>query len=195
MRVNNQMNKTFNKKKLIIPLINSILMILFVIGSFVVNLPVLYLISVYALTLSTITVQFNHWILNSLATPLTFTYTFAFIQDIIDLNPLFAVFHIPTVICCYIIIFRKNNSLILMLIISVAYAVWIYTIKTWLYFPYYECIFSICEKTQQFISVLIIGIITSIIASKPIKTYILKIFYYLIKKQKQKVAEKRIIIE
>ena len=189
------MNKTLNKKKLIIPIINLILMILFVIGSFVVNLPVLYLISVYALTLTTITVQFNYWILNSLATPLTFTYTFAFIQDIIYLNPLFALFHIPTVTCCYIIIWRKDNSLIIMLIISVLYAFWIYAIKTWLYFPYYDCIFSICEKTQQFFSVLIIGVITSLIASKPIKSFILKIFKSLFKEKEEEIMEERIIIE
>jgi len=187
------MNKTLNKKKLIIPITNLILMILFVIGSFIVKLPVLFLISVYALTLTTITVQYNHWILNSLAIPLTFTYTFALIQDIIDLNPFFAIFHIPTVTCCYIIIRRKNNSIILMLIISVLYAHWIYAIKTWLYFPYYECIFSICEKTQQFISILIIGITTSILASKPLKSYLLKIFHSLVKKQKETIAEQRIV--
>ncbi|MFX1588659.1 MAG: hypothetical protein ACFFC1_10925 [Promethearchaeota archaeon] len=189
------MNKTLNKKKLIIPVINLILMILFIIGSFLINLPVLYLISVYALTLTTITVQYNHWFLNSLATPLTFTYTFAFIQDIIDLNPLFAFFHIPTVICCYIIIWRKNNSLILMLIISVLYAFWIYAIKTWLYFPYYDCIFFICDKTQQFFSVLIIGVITSIIASKPLKPLILKIFKSLFKDKEEEITEERLVIE
>lgn len=189
------MIKTLNKKKLILPIVNLILMVLFIIGSFVVNLPVLYLISVYALTLTTITVQFNHWILNSFAIPLTFTYTFAFIQDIIDFNPLFAIFHIPTVTCCYIIIWRKNNSILLMLIISFVYAFWIYAIKSWLYFPYYECIFSICDKNQQFFSVLIIGIITSIIASKQVKNLIVKMFNSISKNHEEAVKEQEIILE
>jgi hypothetical protein len=187
------MNKTINKKKLIIPFINLILMVFFVIGSFVINLPVIYLISVYALTLTTITVQSSHWILNSLATPLTLIYTFALIQDIIDSNPFFAIFHIPTVLCCYVIVLRKENSIILMLIFSVLYAFWIYAIKTWLYFPYYECVFSICQPQQQFLSILIIGIITSIIASKHVKEFILKIINSLFKEKQEKVMNQKVL--
>ncbi|MFX0058518.1 MAG: hypothetical protein ACFE85_08940 [Candidatus Hodarchaeota archaeon] len=171
-------------------------MVFFIIGSFLVNLPVLYLISVYALTLTTITVQYDHWILNSLATPLTFTYTCALIQDIIDLNPLFAIFHIPTVCCCYVIIRRKNNSIIIMLPISVLYAFWIYAIKSWLYFPYYECIFFyICDISQQFLSVLIIGIITSIVATKPVKKLLSKAFISISKNQKDTMIEQEVILE
>ena len=159
------------KKRLIITLlIYSIVMILFLIGSYVFNLPVLLLISVYALTITTLALQFNHWILNSLSIPFTFTYSIALLHDLIEMNPLFAIFHIPIVFSCYIIIWRKNTSLLIMIIMSSIYAFWIFAIKTWIYFPYYDCIFNICHPFHQFIYIMLVGITTSYIGSLDFKT-------------------------
>ncbi|NHJ23957.1 MAG: hypothetical protein EAX89_05250 [Candidatus Lokiarchaeota archaeon] len=154
-----------NRKKCIIPLLYCCVMIIFIIGSFIVNLPVPFLISVYALTISTITVQYNHFILNSLTKPLTFIYLFAFLQDIYDLNFFFAAFHIGTVISCFYILKRKETSLILMIIMSFIYALWIYVIKIYLHFPFYECVFFICKSVSQSIIVLFTGILTSLLVS------------------------------
>ena len=154
-----------SKRKIIISSIYCMVMIIFVIGSFIVNLPVPFLISVYALTISTLTVQYDNIILNSLTKPLTFIYLFTFIQDLLDLNLFFASFHIGTVISCFYVLERKNTSLYLMLIMSFLYAGWIYAIKTFLYFPFYECMFLICDTLIQSVFVLIIGIITSLVVS------------------------------
>lgn len=152
-------------KKFMIPVSYVVIMSLFTIGSYVVNLPVLALISVYALTITTITIQKNHWVLNSISIPFTFIYTFALIQDLLDFNALFAIFHIPTVICCYIVIQRQNKSLVLMVLMSIVYTLWIYSIKTWVYFPFYECVFFICDKMTQVIAIFILAILASLLSS------------------------------
>ena len=104
---------------------------------------------------------------------LTFTYLFAFLQDIYDLNWLFAIFHIGTVVSCFLTIKRKQTSLILMILMSVLYALWIYAIKIYLYFPFYQCVFFICNSTHQALVVAITGIITSLLLSiEEIKQFI-----------------------
>lgn len=165
-----------NKKKLIIPTINIILLIFFIIGSLILNLPIIFLISAYALIISTITLQYDNKILNSLVIPLTFVYLFALIQDLLDLNFLFAIFHIPTVISCQIVNLRRKSSLLIMIFASVSYAFWIFAIKEWLYFPYYQCVFYICNNLQHFYIILIIGLITSICSSKFVKNKLLQRF-------------------
>ncbi|TXT61077.1 MAG: membrane protein of unknown function [Promethearchaeota archaeon] len=143
----------------------AVIMVIFLVGSFLVQLPILFLISIYAITVSTLAVFNDHWFLNSLSIPFTFVYLFAFIQDLLSLNLLFASFHIITVISCFLILKRKNKSLLLMLFVSCLYAFWILAIKTWLYFPYYECILMVCGNLNQFIVVLITFLTTSIITS------------------------------
>ena len=142
------------------------MLIIFLIGGIIVNLPVIILISVYALLISNYTLLNNKKIWNSLSIPLTFTYLFVMIYDFSQLNILFALFHIVTVIPCFIIIFRLNVSLIIMLGASFIYALWIFCIMNFLEFPYYQCIFGVCDKFIQFIMVLLIGVITSLISSK-----------------------------
>ena len=148
------------------------LFILFIIGSVIINLPIPVLISIFALVTSTLALFYNRRILNSLAIPFTFTYFFITLYDLIQLNILFFSFHIGTVVACFLILFRKesrtNASLILMLITSVIYAFWMFTIivtKHWIYFPYYDCVFMVCGELYQFLGVMTLGIFTSLLAS------------------------------
>jgi len=152
-------------KKLVVLSVYAVVMSLFVVGSFVVGLPVLLLISVYAFTVSTLALIFNHWVLNSLSVPLTLTYTVVLVQDLVDLNFLFAVFHLPIVLSCYSIVRRKNASLVLMLISSCLYALWIYAIKTYVYFPYYGSVFYVSGDLFQVVVVLAVGVCTSFFVS------------------------------
>jgi len=148
------------------------LFVLFIIGSVIINLPIPVLISIFALVTSTLALFYNRRILNSLAIPFTFTYFFVTLYDLIQLNILFFSFHIGTVVACFLILFRKesrtNASLILMLITSVIYAFWMFTIivtKHWIYFPYYDCVFMVCGELDQFFGVMTLGIFTSFLAS------------------------------
>lgn len=148
------------------------LFILFIIGSVMINLPIPVLISIFALTTSTLSLFYNRKILNSLAIPFTFMYFFVTIYDLIQQNILFFSFHIGTVVACFIIIMRKksrtNTSLIIMMSVSVIYAFWILSImitKHWIYFPYYDCIFIICGALNQFFGALTLALTTSLIAS------------------------------
>ncbi len=151
------------------------MLIIFLIGGIIVNLPVILLISVYALLISNYTLLNNKKILNSLSIPLTFNYLFVMIYDFSQLNIIFALFHLVTVIPCFIIIFRLNVSLIIMLGASCIYALWIFCIMTFLEFPYYQCIFGVCDTFNQFLIVLLIGVITSLISSNnPIKRKIVQ---------------------
>jgi len=151
--------------KLVVLSVYAVVMSLFVVGSFVVGLPVLLLISVYAFTVSTLAWLFDHWVLNSLSMPLTLTYTVVLVQDLADLNFLFAVFHLPIVLSCYSIVRRRNSSLVLMLIASGLYALWIYAIKTFVYFPYYGSVFFVSGDLFQVLIVLIVGVGTSFFVS------------------------------
>ena len=158
--------------KIVYTIVIIVLFILFIIGSVVINLPIPVLISIFALVTSTLALFYNRRILNSLAIPFTFTYFFVTIYDLIQLNMLFFSFHIGTVVACFFIIFRKesrkNTSLILMLISSVIYAFWIFTIivtKHWIYFPYYDCVFMVCGELYQFFGVMTLGLLTSLLAS------------------------------
>ena len=153
------------KKKIIFLTISCFLLIIFLIGGIIVKLPVLLLISVYALIITNFTLINNTRILNSISIPFTFNYLFVMIYDISQLNILFAMFHLVTVIPCIIIFFRLNVNLILMLITSFFYALWIYLIMVLLEFPYYQCIFGVCNKLDQFFIVLLIGVITSVLGS------------------------------
>jgi hypothetical protein len=66
-------------------------------------------------------------------------------------------------------------SLLIMLGASCIYALWIFGIMTFLEFPYYQCIFGVCDKFNQFLIVLIIGVITSLTSSKnPMKRKIVQ---------------------
>jgi hypothetical protein len=141
------------------------ILILFFIGGIIVNLPVLLLISVYALILSNSVLIFNKKSLNSLSIPLTFNYFFVMIYDFSQNNLLFAFFHLVTVIPCFIIIFRLNVSLIIMLSSSIIYAFWIISIEIFLDFHYYECIFYLFDLTYHFLIVLFVGIFTLLMAS------------------------------
>ena len=158
--------------KLVYAIVIIVLFVLFIIGSVVINLPIPVLISIFALVTSTLALFYNRRILNSLAIPFTFTYFFVTIYDLIQFNILFFSFHIGTVVACFLILFRKesrtNSSLILMLISSVIYAFWIFTIivtKHWIYFPYYDCVFMVCGELYQFFGVMTLGIFTSLLAS------------------------------
>jgi hypothetical protein len=155
-----------NKQKKIFLSLSVVMLIFFFIGGIIVNLPILLLISVYALLITNYSLLNNKKIFNSLSIPLTFTYFFVMIYDFSQFNILFALFHIVTVIPCFIIIFRLNVSLIIMLGASFLYALWIFCIMTFLEFPYYQCIFGVCDQLNQFLIVLIIGVITSLISSK-----------------------------
>ena len=158
--------------KLVYAIVIIVLFVLFIIGSVIINLPIPVLISIFALVTSTLALFYNRRILNSLAIPFTFTYFFVTIYDLIQFNILFFSFHIGTVVACLLILFKKesrtNTSLILMLITSVIYAFWIFTIlvtKHWIYFPYYNCVFMVCGEVYQFFGVMTLGILTSLLAS------------------------------
>ncbi len=159
-----------NRRKIIFLFLSLTMLIIFFIGGIIVNLPILLLISVYALLITNYSLLNNKKIFNSLSIPLTFTYFFVMIYDFSQLNIIFALFHIVTVIPCFIIIFRLNVSLIIMLGASFIYALWIFCIMTFLEFPYYQCIFGFCDEFNQFLIVLLMGVITSLISSNnPIK--------------------------
>lgn len=158
--------------KIVYAIVIITLFVLFIIGSIIINLPIPVLISIFALITSTLALFYNRRILNSLAIPFTFTYFFVTIYDLIQLNILFFSFHIGTVIACFFLFFiknrRTNTSLILMLIVSVFYAFWIFAImvtKHWIYFPYYDCVFIVCGEFYQFFGVLTFGVCTSLLAS------------------------------
>jgi hypothetical protein len=137
----------------------------FIIGSLVIHLPLLLYISFYSLTISSITLLYDNKILNSLTIPLTFTYLSVSIQDIMNFNFLFSLFHVPTVISCLIIIQRKDHNLPFMLLFSSLYALWVYFIKETLNFPFYNQVFGIRGAFNQALIVFIIGSLTSIIVS------------------------------
>ncbi len=154
-----------HRTRLIFLIVVISILILFFIGGLIVNLPVLFLISVYALIISNSALFFNKKSLNSLSIPLTFNYFFVMIYDFSQNNLLFALFHLVTVIPCLITIFRLNVSLIIMLSSSICYAFWIISIEILLDFPYYECIFDVCNLFNHFLIVLFVGIFTSLVAS------------------------------
>ena len=162
--VNSSKNKT-NNHKLIFLFINCIILIFFLIGGVIVKLPLLLLISVYAFLITNYTLFNNKKILNSLSIPFTFTYLFVMIYDFSQINILFGLFHLVTVILSFIIFFRLNVSLIIMFLASFFYALWIFLIMVFLDFPYYQCIFGICDNLYQFFIVLLIGLITSMLGS------------------------------
>lgn len=154
-----------NNHKLIFLIFSGIILSVFFIGGFITNLPLLLLISVYALLITNYTLLYNKKILNSLSIPLTFTYFFITIYDFSQLNFLFALFHLVTVISCFFIFFRLNVSFVIMVIASIIYAIWIFSIITFLEFPYYQCVFGFCDPLQQFFLILLIGIVTSVVGS------------------------------
>jgi len=158
--------------KVVYAIVIIVLFVLFIIGSVILNLPIPVLISIFALVSSTLALFYNRRMLNSLVIPFTFTYFFVTIYDLIQFNILFFSFHIGTVVACFFIFFRKesrtNTSLILMLIFSVIYAFWIFSIivtKHWIYFPYYDCVFMVCGELYQFYGVMTLGLSTSLLAS------------------------------
>jgi len=155
-----------NNHKLIFLSISSIMLFIFFIGGFITNLPLLLLISVYALLITNYTLLNNKKILNSLSIPLTFTYLIVTIYDFSEINIIFALFHLVTVIPCFFIFFRLNVSLIIMLLASIIYAFWILAIILFLDFPYYQCVFGFCDPIQQFLLILLTGIVTSVVGSK-----------------------------
>ncbi|TFG16294.1 MAG: hypothetical protein EU531_06880 [Promethearchaeota archaeon] len=154
-----------NNHKLIFLIFSGIILSVFFIGGFITNLPLLLLISVYALLITNYTLLYNKKILNSLSIPLTFTYLFITIYDFSQINFLFAIFHLITVISCIFIFFRLNVSFLIMVLASIIYAIWIFSIITFLEFPYYQCVFGFCNPLQQFFLILLIGIVTSVVGS------------------------------
>ena len=159
-----------NNHKLIFLVISIVILIVFFIGGFITNLPLLLLISVYALLITNFTLLNNKKILNSLSIPLTFTYLIVTIYDFYEINIIFALFHLVTVIPCFFIFFRLNVSLIIMLIASLIYALWILSIIIFLDFPYYRCVFGFCDPLHQFFLILLTGIVTSVVGSNnPVK--------------------------
>jgi len=154
-----------NHHKLIFLIFSGTMLSIFFIGGFITNLPLLLLISVYALLITNYTLLNNKKILNSLSIPLTFTYFFITIYDFSQANFLFALFHIVTVIPCFFIIFRLNVSFVIMVVASIIYAIWIYSIITFLEFPYYQCVFGFCDPLQQFFIIVLIGIVSSVVGS------------------------------
>jgi hypothetical protein len=137
----------------------------FIIGSIIIQLPLLLYISFYALTISSINLLINNKLLNSCTIPLTFTYLCVSIQDVMNLNFLFSIFHIPTVVSCLIIIQRKKHNLSIMMLFSGLYALWIFFIKDSLNFPFYDKVFGVKGAFNQAIVALLIGLFTSIIVS------------------------------
>lgn len=154
-----------NNHKLFFISISFIFLFFFFIGGFITNLPLLLLISVYALLITNYTLLYNKKILNSLCIPLTFTYLIVTIHDFSQINILFALFHVVTVIPCLFIFFRLNVSLVIMLLASLIYAIWILSIIVFLDFPYYRCVFGFCDPIQQFLLILLTGIVSSVVAS------------------------------
>jgi len=53
-----------------------------------------------------------------------------------------------------------------MLIMSFIYGLWILLIKTMLYFPFYNCVFFVCEIGLQILLVFIMGVLTSFISAR-----------------------------
>ena len=155
-----------NNHKLFFITISLVILFIFFIGGFITNLPLLLLISVYALLITNFALLNNKKILNSLSIPLTFTYLIVTIYDFSEINIIFALFHLVTVIPCFFIFFRLNVSLVIMLIASIIYAVWILSIILFLDFPYYRCVFGFCDPIQQFLLILLTGIVTSVVGSK-----------------------------
>lgn len=153
------------KKHWYIFTIYSPIMTIFIIGSILINLPILLLISIYALTLSSITLFHDNKILNSLTIPFTFMYLLISFQDILDLNLLFFVFHAPTAISCLFVIKRRDHNLYIMLSMSILYALWVYLIKATLYFPFYEFVLGIKGALNQTLILMLICVSTSILAS------------------------------
>lgn len=137
-------------KQLVVPItiFTASFAIVFVIGV-VFGLPNMIFPSLMAVVLSIITLVHDHWILNSIITPLSFVFWIVSGVDLAHLNVYLLVVHLPTAVISTIVMFRGSSSLVVMYCSSVIYTAWIFTINYWDLFGAYDCILGICNPFVQ----------------------------------------------
>ena len=134
----------------LIPLVifTLIMAVVFVVGVFF-GLPNVIFPSVTALLLSIVTLFHDHWILNSILSPLAFTFWIVVGVDFYNGNFVLFFAHLPTAVISTVVIFRDSSSLILMLCTSGVYAMWIFTVQNWSLLGAYSCILGSCDPVWQ----------------------------------------------
>lgn len=168
---------TFRFKNVIFPvLLYGIIMFIVMLWGMWNDVPGFLFISYHGLAIAVACLVHDHWILNSMTIALVPPYTIVAAVDIISLNGAMG-WHVPLIAIAIAVCFRRNASFGLMVVSTIWYVFWIYCIKRWIDYPYYDCSFTapwefICDYTIQSLALLITGVLFS--AGISWKNHILK---------------------
>jgi len=131
---------------------------LFITGAFVVglffDLPYMFSVSYFALAMAFVALIYNHWILNSIAIPVGMSFIPVAIIDAFFGNWYAFAVHLPTVIIVLALITRHDTGLVVMLLASAVFSMWVFTASNWIIDPYYAFIVAIMPPH-------VIGLITA----------------------------------
>jgi hypothetical protein len=140
-------------KSIVIPVIIFIgsILVTFILGAFF-DVPTMILFSFFAFALSLAALLHDHRVLNSLVNQLWPVFLVIVIDDVMN-GSTGAIGHLITAIFSFIVSFRHNSSLFLMLIATVFYGLWVYTISRWT--TYYDCSSWFCNPVTEMIMMFI----------------------------------------
>lgn len=158
--------KTLRFKSLIIPafMFTAITTIAFVIGLFL-GMPSLLFPSVITLAIAVITLFHDHWVLNSIVIPSSFIFSIIAVLDVLHLNVFLAIVHVPVALIAAAVTLRSRASFSVMMMASIYYSIWMYTVQRWVPASAYGCILWVCDPFWQAIIILSGCGIVSILAT------------------------------
>lgn len=167
-------NRRFKSPAHAIALFVSTMLIQFLIGFFI-DTGAFFFLSSFYFSLAIVALLTDHWIVNSVATPLwpvfiiitisgMFTAPPGFVGDYTPVMMFIAtMWHGTTGLFSFIVSMRGNTSLCVMLLSTMMYSMWMYTATIW--FGMYTCISPafLCGAENQTIMVAACGIIISVL--------------------------------
>jgi hypothetical protein len=151
-------------RSIFVPIVTfSLITIAVFIAGIVFGLPYMFSVSYFALAITIVALIYDHWILNSVAVPISVIFIPILVADIFTGNVLPAIVHFPTAIIAFALITRHNTSLIVMLLTSTIFAAWVYTSCRWVIDPYYTMILWMMDPLLIALIALAGSVITSIV--------------------------------
>lgn len=133
----------------------------FIVG-LILNLPLMAFFSNVAFVLGLIALVEDHWILNSIVIPLFPLFLLVFLDDMWGGNTLGGLYHALVVVMFAIILLRKDTSFVIMMLSGILIAAWIYSVKAWSTYPYYNVLFGVyIDPGSQFLMMSFLSVIIS----------------------------------
>jgi len=139
------------------------LLITFTLIGLLMGQPTLFLVSFFALAITSISAKKDHVVLNSLSIPFAPLMVIVIASDLITSTYITIILHAPTLLFCILISRRKQFNVKIMILSSIFYDLWIMMSKVSLNISYYTCVFGICNIYIQLMILLSIHFMQAIV--------------------------------